>query len=316
MKVRFWGVRGSLPTPVSNQQYTEKIRRILDLASKADLSSPHLRETFIRELPFTERVLIGGNTACVEVRADDKLIILDMGSGLVKLGNYLNKYEQNDRNLDIHIFMSHTHWDHINGFPFFKPGFLPQNTITFYSPHPNLKERLEYQQDFRFFPISLNHMASNKVFVTLEKNSEITLGDVAIQNILQYHPGDSFGYRISHNNKSFVYATDSEYKNLSSDFITKHKAFIRDTDLLIFDAQYTMEEALHKEDWGHSSAMQGIDFAVSCGVKKLALFHHEPDNDDYTIYSMLKRAVEYKRANYPNSSLQLILAHEELIVDL
>jgi phosphoribosyl 1,2-cyclic phosphodiesterase len=316
MKVRFWGVRGSLPTPVSNQQYTQKIHNILELASKADISTPDRREAFIHRLPFTEQFLIGGNTACLEVRAGDKLIILDMGSGLVRLGNYLNKYEQNGRNLDIHIFMSHTHWDHIDGFPFFKPAFLPQNTITFYSPHPNFKERLEYQQDFRFFPISLNHMASKKIFVTLKKNSEITLGDVTVKNILQYHPGDSFGYRITHKKKSFVYATDSEYKNLSLDFIEQHKKFIRKADLLIFDAQYTMEEALHKEDWGHSSAMQGVDFAVSCGVKKLALYHHEPDNDDYRIYSMLKRAIEYKKANYPESELKLILAHEDLIVEL
>ncbi|BFN37429.1 MBL fold metallo-hydrolase [Fidelibacter multiformis] len=316
MKVRFWGVRGSLPTPVSNQQYTHKIRNILEQASKADISTAPMREKFIQELPFTERMLVGGNTACLEVRVDNKLIILDMGSGLVKLGNYINEHEQNGNPLDIHIFMSHTHWDHIAGFPFFKPAFLPQNTITFYSPHPNFKERLEYQQDFRFFPISLNHMASKKVFITLEKNSDYKLGDVTISNILQYHPGDSFGYKISHHGKSFVYATDSEYKNLTDDFIDRHKAFIKDTDLLIFDAQYTMEEALHKEDWGHSSAMQGVDFAISCGVKKLALFHHEPDNDDYRIYSMLRRAIEYKRANYPDSKLELMLAHEDLIVNL
>jgi len=316
MKIRFWGVRGSLPTPATNAQYTDKMRNILALASKADISTPASREVFIENLPKTERINVGGNTACLEVRADDKLIILDMGSGIVRLGNYLNEYEQNGKNLDIHIFLTHTHWDHIHGFPFFKPAFLPQNTLTFYSPHPNLQGRLEYQQDFRFFPISLSHMASKKVFVQLEKNSEIKIGNVKIKNILQYHPGDSFGYRLTYKGKSFVYATDSEYKNLTPDFVTRHSEFIQNTDLLVFDAQYTLEEAIHKEDWGHSSAMQGVDFAILSKVKNLALFHHEPDNDDYRIHAMLKRAIEYRRANYPESKLNIFLAHEDLTINL
>lgn len=316
MKIRFWGVRGSLPTPTSNAQYTDKLRNILSKAAVSDISTPVSREAFIKNLPEIERMNVGGNTACLEVRADNKIIIFDMGSGIVRLGNYLNEYEQNGKNLDIRIFLTHTHWDHIHGFPFFKPAFLPQNTLTFYSPHPNLQERLEYQQDFRFFPISLSHMASKKVFVQLEKNSEIKIGNIKIKNILQYHPGDSFGYRVTYKGKSFVYATDSEYKNLTSDFVTRHAEFIKNTDWLVFDAQYTLEEAIHKEDWGHSSAMQGVDFAILSKVKNLALFHHEPDNDDYRIHGMLKRAIEYRRANYPESKLNIFLAHEDLIINL
>ncbi|MDD3807806.1 MAG: MBL fold metallo-hydrolase [Candidatus Marinimicrobia bacterium] len=316
MKIRFWGARGSLPTPLSNKNYEQKIRAILEKASNADLSTPLLRENFIQELPFTERFLVGGNTACIEIRADNKILILDMGSGLVELGNYINRYEQNDLPLDFHLFISHSHWDHIVGFPFFKPAFLPQNTLTFYTPFSDFKERLEYQQDFRFFPISLNHIAAKKNFITLKPNAEYQLDDIVIQNIKQYHPGGSYGYKISYGGKSLVYATDSEYKNLRNNFLDKHRAFFEGTDLLIFDAQYTMEEALHKEDWGHSTAMQGVDFAISSGVKKLALFHHDPDNDDYRIYSILRRAIEYKRTNYPTSPLEILIAREDLILTL
>jgi len=310
MKIKFWGVRGSIPTPQTSTQIKQKIQNIVKNISARKLSSQREIDTYIDSLSPVEVGTIGGNTACIEVRADKQLIIFDMGSGIKNLGNYIAKHYQSSKGLDIHIFLSHTHWDHIMGFPFFTPAFFPNNTIHFYSGHPNLKERMEIQQDFRFFPVALDHMGAKKIFTKLEHNSSIEIGKVKITNFPLYHPGGSFGYRVDHAGKSFVYATDSEYKDLSQNNIKKHLEFFNNADLLIFDAQYTFEEAIHKEDWGHSSALVGIDFSVQANVKRMAIFHHEPERDDFEIDDILKKSIDYKNINYPNEIFEIFLAIE------
>jgi len=316
MKIKFWGVRGSIPTPTTTRQVKDKIRRILNKIPKDILSEPMQLELYINNLSDIESGVIGGNTACVELRTDDKIFIFDMGSGLRRLGNELMQNDPDKEGLDLHIFMSHTHWDHIMGLPFFAPAFFPQNKITFYSPHPNLHERLEFQQDFRFFPVSLDKMSSKKEFVQLERETEIKVGGVKIKNLPLHHPGGSFGYRVSHKGKIFNYATDSEYKDFSEEATQKQIDFIKDSDLLIFDAQYTFEEAIRKEDWGHSSALVGIDLSVKAGVKRLALFHHEPERDDFEVENILKKSINYKKINYPDSDLDVMLAIEDLEIEL
>lgn len=312
MKIKFWGVRGSLPTPPSSKLIRDKFLKIIDNLPPEILSSPVEIKKHILGLGNLEAGIIGGNTSCIEIRADDKILIFDMGSGLKALGNYLVKNEQNKKGLDLHIFLSHTHWDHILGFPFFTPAFFPNNKITFYSAHPNLRERLEIQQDFRFFPVALEHMPAKKEFVQMEHNAVIKLGKITVTNCPLYHPGGSFGYRIDCDGKSIVYATDSEYKNLDRESTKQYIDFFRGADLLIFDAQYTFEEAIHKEDWGHSSALVGVEFAVEAGVKKLALFHHEPERDDFEIADIQKKSMDFKKINYPSDELDIILAMEGL----
>ncbi len=316
MKIKFWGVRGSIPTPPSSQQIKDKIRSIIKNLTPEVLTSSENIDTFINNFSVIEAGLIGGNTSCIEVRTNNHIIIFDMGSGIKRLGAYIMAHDQKKEGIPIHIFLSHTHWDHIMGFPFFAPAYVPQNEIYIYSPHPNFQKRLELQQDFRFFPVSIDDMPSEKKFIPFKRNSEVEIGSTRIKNIQLYHPGASFGYRVEHDGKVFVYATDSEYKVLSSDAIQHYIDFFRDADLLVFDAQYTFDEAMHKEDWGHSSAIVGIDFSVDANVKKLALFHHEPDKDDFAINTMLEKSLEYKKIEYPHSDLKVFLATEEFEINL
>ncbi len=316
MKVKFWGVRGSLPTPPTSHHIREKFLKIIDNLPAAVLANPAEIKKHVLGLSNLEAGLIGGNTSCIEIRADNKILIFDMGSGLKSLGNYLVKNEQSKKGLDLSIFLTHTHWDHILGFPFFAPAFFPNNKITFYSPHPNLKDRLEVQQDFRFFPVSLDHMPSKKEFIQIGHNTSVEIGKIKITNCPLYHPGGSFGYRIECDGKTVVYATDSEYKNLDRESTKQYIDFFRNADLLIFDAQYTFEEAIHKEDWGHSSALVGIEFAIEAGVKQLALFHHEPERDDFEINNILKKSLDFKKINYPEDDLEIFLAMEGLEIVL
>jgi len=316
MKLKFWGVRGSIPTPISANKIREKIEHVLEASLKEDLSSPEKRRHFLDRFLQHEVGTVGGDTSCVEILSANTRIILDMGSGLVRLGNHIMKQSETNGNNDMHIFISHTHWDHIMGFPMFKPAFFPQFNIKFYGVHKELEKRLVDQQDNRFFPVALNHMASSKDFVQLEADQTVDIDGIKVTNTLQHHPGGSYAYRIDDGTTSVVYATDSQYVNLSSKFTDRHVEFFRNADLLIFDAMYTFEEAIHREDYGHSSAITGIDLAIRAGVKRLALFHHEPDNDDATVFSMLRRALNYKKVNYPKEKLEVFLALEGLSVEL
>lgn len=316
MQVKFWGVRGSIPTPPTSDQIRAKILKVIqNLSAEKDFDIRKITN-YLNKSSVIESGFIGGNTSCIEVRADNKILIFDMGSGLRRLGNHLLKHEQNKNGLDIHIFLSHTHWDHILGLPFFAPAFFPNNKLHFYSVHRNLKNRLEIQQDYQFFPVSLENMASKKEFVQLEHKQTITLGKVSIQNIPLYHPGGSFGYRVECDGKTFVYATDSEFRDPTKETLKQNIHFLRNADLLVFDAQYTFEESIHKEDWGHSSALIGIDLAIDAKVKRLALFHHDPERDDFEIYEILKKSLDYKRINYPESGLEVFLATEDLELEL
>jgi len=158
MLVKIWGVRGSVPTPITNKQFKDKVFRLIKNLPKNSLNDENLLKTHLNSLPVSEFGVIGGNTSCVEVSVGNQLFIFDMGTGIIKLGNHIVKNLQNKKGMEIHIFLSHTHWDHIMGLPYFKPLFFPKNTINFYSPHPNFEKRIRLQQDFRFFPVSLDKL--------------------------------------------------------------------------------------------------------------------------------------------------------------
>ena len=317
MNIRFWGARGSLPTPLTSEGFKAKALNILRDANGQDLSTKEARLRFFQSLEPLQKRLIGGNTSCVQLTVNDTIFIFDMGSGLKRLGNHILSLPGADKGFEIHIFQSHTHWDHIMGFPFFTPAFFSQHTIIFHSPFPDFRERLEVQQDSRFFPVDLDDMASTKKFNTLDINGTHTIEGITVKTIELNHPGTSCGYRVESNGKSFVYTTDSEFKDLSPENTQKYTDFFAGADVLTFDSQYTLLEAVHhKKDWGHSSAIIGIDLCAEVGVKTMLLYHHEPENDDATIKSLLDEAQQYKSIHYPKSPLKLQIAYEGLEIEL
>ncbi len=316
MQVRFWGVRGSIPAPLNRKEIRKKMLRILEFAADKDISSLQNREAVIDSFTEEECLVIGGNTTCVEVETNDAHIIFDMGSGIRELGYEIIAQNKKNKDKDLHIFLSHTHWDHIHGFPFFLPAYLPNYNLKFYSPHSHLQERLNYQQDFRFFPVSTDYMASKKEFVQLEQDQEIKINSTIIKHIELHHPGKSFAYRVESEGKAFVFATDGEYNNLSFERINTYIEFYQNADLLVFDAQYSFDEEIEKIDWGHSSALFGVDLSIKSGVKKLAITHHGPEQNDDTIRKLCANAVLYKTKNYDEKELEIFLAREGLIVTI
>lgn len=309
MIVRFWGVRGSIPSPPKSSELRDKISRVLELSIGEDLSTNAKREDFLNSLEAKFTTFLGGNTPCVEVSEGDTRLIFDMGSGLRELGrSIMSNYAGKD--IVIHMFVGHTHWDHVQGFPFFIPAYSPKTTINFYHRHPNLKQRLEGQQDFQYFPVSLDVMLSRRVYHELKEDQILKIGNFNIKNIELNHPGRAYGYRVEKNGKAFIYASDSEYSNLPPERINRYIEFYNNADLLIFDAPYSFSEEIEKINWGHSSAIIGTDLSVKANVKNLALFHHAPENDDEEVFRLLETALNYKQRNYPDSPLNIFLARE------
>jgi len=273
------------------------------------LSTSEKRKKFLESIEEKYTTFLGGNTPCVELQSESTRLIFDMGSGLRDLGREI-MHTHGGRDIELHMFVGHTHWDHIQGFPFFIPAYSPKTTINFYHRHPELKSRLEGQQQFQYFPVSLDIMLSKRIYNELTEGQVLQISDLTVRNIELNHPGKAYGYRVEKDGKSFVYASDSEYSNLPSERIKKYIEFYQGADVLIFDAPYSFSEEIEKINWGHSSAIIGTDLAVEAKVKKLVLFHHAPENDDEEVNRLLNTALNYKNRNYPDSELNIILARE------
>ena len=270
MKIKFWGVRGSIPCPGAST------------------------------------VKYGGNTPCIEVQFDhtDKQVIIDAGSGIRELGNHMMSNDFLNGSMEADIFLTHTHWDHIMGFPFFTPIYIPGTKLKIYGPvsfeSESLKEVVGNQMSYKYFPVRQVELASDIEYIEL-REGPVETEDTEVQITTKYlnHPILCLGYKFEHNGKTLCTLYDTEpFQNL---FVTdpndpsydetmaiegKKAAdlqneqivdFVKNADLLIRDAQYTQEEyAASKTGWGHTAIEYAIKSSKAAGVKKLALFHHEP----------------------------------------
>ena len=262
MRIRFWGTRGSIPKPG----------------------------------PATVRY--GGNTSCVEVRADGTLIVLDCGTGAHELGQQL--VAGNPGPMRGHLLITHTHWDHIQGFPFFAPLFVAGSEWDVYAPRQmgrTLEEILGGQMHRTYFPVPLGELAATIRYHELTEGV-FDLDAVRVTTRYLNHPAPALGYRLESNGVVVVYATDHEphsrhHPDATGDAARVHREdarhieFLAGADLVIHDATYTLEEYPARLSWGHTPAEWAVDFAVAARARRLALFHHEPSRTDRAIDQLL-----------------------------
>lgn len=306
MKVRFWGVRGSLATPVTSQQIQAKITAVIQRISAKDLESPDSRERFISKLPEWLFGTTGGNTPCIELKGNDGTeVILDAGTGIRSLGKSVGLPKNGHYNL----FLSHLHWDHIQGFPFFDPAYNPETSIDIYSGYENTEQFLRNQQDNPYFPVDFEKLTKNIFFHCENVEKEFNIGCFKSSISKMTHPGDSYSISFTEEGKKFVYATDVELSQNDFESTVEHECVFRNADCIVLDSQYTVEESYKKANWGHSSFCYAVDFAVHWGIKKVFLFHHEPMYDDKKLNSILMAARWY--AEYiVHSDVKVFLAVE------
>ena len=240
-------------------------------------------------VPDPDFVQFGGNTSCILLTSDNgRIAIFDAGTGIRKLGNDLlaRSHEQYD---NIFIALSHTHWDHIQGFPFFRPAYDPDRhfTITIIgrdSQTTNLEDIFSMHMQREYFPVPLEKMGARMTFFAPETTHYTTpITGNKVVTLRHNHPGGAYSYRIEGEGKIFVYCTDVEHVDGIDPNIV---ALSRNADLLIHDAQFTPEEMKDKKGWGHSSWEQAVEVAEQAGVKKLALFHHDPEHTDSFLFRM------------------------------
>jgi phosphoribosyl 1,2-cyclic phosphodiesterase len=242
--IRFWGVRGTIACP----------------------STSHAK--------------YGGNTSCIQVTVGDRIIIFDAGTGIRDLGNELQKRDVRDA----HLLMSHTHWDHINGFPFFVPGYDPSWSLHIMAGHLNdangsIRDVLNAQMLGPMFPVPLETMQAKIRYSDFKAGDQFKIhSDINVRTAPLRHPNGATGYRIEHNDKSVCYITDTEHVPGNPD--QKILELIEGSDLVIYDSTYTEEEFTTKIGWGHSTWNEGLALCQAANVKKFAIFHHEPDHDD------------------------------------
>jgi phosphoribosyl 1,2-cyclic phosphodiesterase len=271
------------------------------------------RELFLSGLPLYLFGTVGGNTTCVEIQPDDgSLIICDAGSGIRPLGIDLQKRRNKVKN--IHILLTHFHWDHLQGFPFFIPAFSKNNTIYFHHPEKQFEAHLQDQMKFPFFPITLDMMPAKKVFHTVSEEA-FFIGQTKIIWKKMKHPGDSYAFKLENNGKSIIFATDSEITEREFKKTQENIDFFINADVLILDSQYTLGESIDKIDWGHTSYSMAVDFASQWDIKKLILFHYEPQYSDKKILSILRSAQWYMQ-HQEHKNTEILLAIEGLEVNI
>jgi phosphoribosyl 1,2-cyclic phosphodiesterase len=262
MRIKFWGVRGSTPTPqVDNLRY-------------------------------------GGNTPCLEFRSDGgSLLIVDCGSGLRLLGKALLA-EFGVKPIRAHVLLSHYHWDHIQGLPFFAPLYHEANQFHFYSyrlPGGSVEEALEGQMAYPYFPVDMTAMQALRTFTEIQQGP-FRLDDFVIHARRVNHPQGCLAFRIENNGKAVLYATDNEPGDPASDGAILELA--RGADTLIFDCQYTWDQILGRNrGWGHNTWEEGVRICQEAGVRQLILFHHDPDRSDAAVDQVQAAA----QARFPNS---------------
>ncbi|WP_456387007.1 MBL fold metallo-hydrolase [Desulfolithobacter sp.] len=306
IQVRFWGVRGSIPCPG----------------------------------PTTMKY--GGNTACIELRFPEvgRHIIIDAGSGLRELANHMLAHDLPKGPISTEIYLSHTHWDHIMGFPFFVPNYIPGTRIKVFGPvtyeDDPLEEVVGGQMKYRYFPVNMGELAADISYTRLKEDPHIDLGDgIILATTIINHPITALGYRFTFRGSVFCTAYDTEpFRNLfvtdpddpSYDELMAYEGeeaareqnralenFFAGADLLVHDAQYTQKEYENgKVGWGHSSIEHAIGAAGRAGVKRLALFHHDPERTDTQLDGM----AEIYCQNSSTGDMEIFFAREGMVIEI
>jgi phosphoribosyl 1,2-cyclic phosphodiesterase len=255
VRLKFWGVRGSIP------------------------------------VPERDYLVYGGNTACVEIRAGKSIIIIDAGTGIRGLGISLQE-EFAGSKLDLHLLLTHFHWDHIQGLPFFAPLYSAEHEIKFYSAHTSdqLQSLLEGEMSTPYFPVDFDLLPAKRSFASLPKEG-LRLPDVTVYPFAMNHPQGATGFRIETDSAVITHASDLEHG--SAEFDRSLREHAANSDVLIYDAQFTPEEYPSKRGWGHSTWLEATRVAQDCHAKRLVLFHHDPGHDDATTQKILDQSRQH-----------------------
>ncbi|HEX8442983.1 MAG TPA: MBL fold metallo-hydrolase [Allosphingosinicella sp.] len=316
MLVNFWGTRGSLPVAQTGPAIRRKIALALVAAKGRSFSGQAEAEAFVEaELDFATGGTYGGATTCVELEVEGgPFFVCDMGSGLREFGISALKRCASGHARTYNFFMSHLHWDHIMGFPFFAPAFDPEARIVIHSGHSDAEEALRRQQEAISFPVPFDWLRARIEFITVKAGERYHVDGLDVEVMEQHHSHSSYGYRFTNAaGKTLVFSTDSEHKIDSMESEAEIVRFFREADLVICDTMYSLADSVSmKEDWGHSSNIVTVDLCHAAQAKRLALFHHEPIYSDEDIQRLHAETLRYEELTRCGPALEVLCAYDGL----
>jgi phosphoribosyl 1,2-cyclic phosphodiesterase len=308
MRLRIWGCRGSLPTPLDNRQLREKLRLLLAEATPADLATPASREAFLDRSPHGSTY--GGDTSCVELSFGDTIIILDAGSGISRLGADLGRTGRGTGKRIHHCF-THFHWDHICGLPFFPLLYRPGQTLEVWSGRKDAEDLLRVQMSSAHFPGKWERDVKATInFHVLTEGEPVDIDGATVRIMRLNHPDLAFGYRIDVHGRTICYLTDTEISKNPAVVAGAYGAFVAGAEVVMVDAMYGF---LQYHDWinfGHSTIFNWIDLFGSSDIRELVIFHHDRLADDQAVLQLLGSAQKYQELVTHGSGWTISAARE------
>jgi len=316
MKLTFWGTRGSIACSLNPRDFRNSIKQVAEKAKDSAVLQEQGVDAFLEELPKNLTQTFGGNSPCIEISHENDRIILDAGSGLRELGNKVMR-EEGSKEHNFTFLFSHTHWDHICGFPFFIPIYLKNSNINIYGGHDDMQKRFALQHQKYNFPVDFEELKSTINFKKIEVKEKHDINSFTVSCMRQYHPGGSFGFKIERNGRSLVYMTDTEFQDETEEGLKETTDFIRGADMLIFDSMYSFNETLEKVDWGHSSSRVAIKICNLADINKLVLFHHDPECSDTKLHEIYEKTLKLREKILDKGkSLEIINSYDSLELEI
>lgn len=297
MQITLCGVRGSIPTPLSSEEVLQRI------ISQSDGEQISVRK--LKSLAKSGRLSYGGDTSCVVVEDQDTAIIIDAGTGIRRVNNM-----DVGQAKEIHLLLTHLHWDHIQGLPFFKAMYTPGCKVHIHSvvDIKTIKKAFKQQWTEPFFPVPYAAVAPQLEFHQLDMKDKI--GSLKIEAIKLAHPFPTYGYKVSSKTSSYAHFSDTEISLLKASEKTKYKNFLKNVDFVVADSQFDPQEVIEYKTWGHSCVHQFIDILAGGKPKTLGLFHYNPMESEEKIDDIFKKAKAYQKKVEGGSAIKLITCIE------
>lgn len=321
VNVKFWGVRGSLPASPSPEQWLHHIERLMSGFFRAGFDKPEQIKDYLGAMSLPAVGSFGASTTCVEFKSAKSRILIDGGSGIRSFGDHI--VSRGEGRGPFHIFLTHFHWDHLIGLPFFSPHFFPGTEIHYYAVQPELEEMVRANFRKPNFPVPFESLRSHIHFHQLEPRKPFIIDDIEVTPYKLDHPDPCWGFRVVSAGKVYSHCVDTECTRQTREDLGPDLPLYQGVDLMYFDAQYTLPELADKASWGHSAAQIGIDIAFRESVKYILFAHHDPGASTQHVYHLIDQTRDYYQMRIKNRkendelhNLKWKFAYEGLEVDL
>lgn len=314
MKIKFWGVRGSLPSTISSVQWKSHISGLLKEFVQSGRTKIDDVDAFLNQKSIPDVGGYGVATTCVQVSNDGQNLIVDGGSGIKYLSDdwAQKKFPAKEH----HILMTHFHFDHILGLPFFVPHFIKGHKIHYYAVQPECEKIVRSMFQKPVFPVPFESLQSEIIFHQIKPYETLKIAGFDVAAYQMDHPDLSYGFRITHNGKSYAHAVDHEAERRTRADLGQDAGLFEKASLMYIDAQYRESEMSHKKGWGHGTFDRAFEVCNNFNIQQVLLAHHDPSANIQDIQNLAQEAKIAQTTKFPNAKFKWQLAYEGLEIEL